>query len=190
MLFGEHLVVVRGGGDLATGSVFRLHKAGFPVLVLELEQPLAIRRTVALASAVLEDRALIEDLDAMRIDDIEEAVLLGDRIVLMREGKIVQVGPPEELWRNPGHQFVRDFFGDEFGLRILSRHRVADLTLGPPPARDVPTVSQETNLRDVLAVMVTHTTDSVAVVDRRREKEGVVGSLTFREVISQIRKTT
>ena len=74
MLFGEHLVVIRGGGDLATGTVFRLRKAGFPVLVLELEQPLAIRRTVAVASAVLEERALIEDLDAMRIDDIEEAL--------------------------------------------------------------------------------------------------------------------
>jgi len=74
MLFGDRLVVVRGGGDLATGTVFRLRRAGFPVVVLELDQPLAIRRTVAVASAVLEGRALIEDLDAIRIDDIEEAV--------------------------------------------------------------------------------------------------------------------
>lgn len=74
MLFKEHLVVVRGGGDLATGTVFRLRRAGFPVLVLELEQPLSIRRTVAVASAVIEDRALIEDLDAIRVDDIDEAL--------------------------------------------------------------------------------------------------------------------
>ncbi|MDJ0923652.1 MAG: selenium-dependent molybdenum cofactor biosynthesis protein YqeB [Acidimicrobiia bacterium] len=74
MLFGDHLVVVRGGGDLATGTVFRLQKAGFPVLVLELEQPLAIRRTVAVASAVIEGRALIEDLDAILIEDIDEAL--------------------------------------------------------------------------------------------------------------------
>ena len=74
MIFGDRLVVVRGGGDLATGVVYRLRQAGFPILVLELEQPLAIRRTVAVASAVLEDRALIEDIDAMRIDDIEEAL--------------------------------------------------------------------------------------------------------------------
>lgn len=74
MLFQDHLVVVRGGGDLATGTIFRLRRAGFPVLVLELDKPLAIRRTVAVASAVLEDRALIEDLDAMRIDDIDEAL--------------------------------------------------------------------------------------------------------------------
>lgn len=74
MIFGDHLIVIRGGGDLATGAVHRLRQAGFPILVLELEQPLAIRRTVAVASAVLEGRALIEDIDAMRIDDIEEAM--------------------------------------------------------------------------------------------------------------------
>ncbi len=74
MLFSDHLVVVRGGGDLATGVIYRLRQAGFPILVLELEQPLSIRRTVAVASAVLEDRALIEDLDAMKVDDIEEAL--------------------------------------------------------------------------------------------------------------------
>ncbi|MDJ0664948.1 MAG: selenium-dependent molybdenum cofactor biosynthesis protein YqeB [Acidimicrobiia bacterium] len=74
MLFADHLVVVRGGGDLATGAIHRLRQAGFPILVLELEQPLAIRRTVSVASAVLEERALIEDIDAMRVDDIEEAV--------------------------------------------------------------------------------------------------------------------
>ncbi|MCP3998476.1 MAG: EF2563 family selenium-dependent molybdenum hydroxylase system protein [bacterium] len=73
-MFADHLVVVRGGGDLATGAIYRLRHAGFPILALELEQPLAIRRTVAVASAVIEGRALIEDIDAMRIDDIEEAL--------------------------------------------------------------------------------------------------------------------
>lgn len=74
MLFGDHLVVVRGGGDLATGAIYRLRRAGFPVLVLELPKPLAIRRTVAVASAVIEGRALIEDLDAILVDDLDEAV--------------------------------------------------------------------------------------------------------------------
>jgi len=74
MLFGDHLVVVRGGGDLATGTVYRLQHAGFPILVLELEQPLAIRRTVAVSSAVLEGRALIEDLDAILAKDVDEAM--------------------------------------------------------------------------------------------------------------------
>jgi len=74
MLFADHLIVVRGGGDLATGTVFRLRRAGFPIVVLELQQPLSIRRTVAVASAVLEGRALIEDLDAILVADIDEAL--------------------------------------------------------------------------------------------------------------------
>ena len=74
MLFSEHLVIVRGGGDLATGVVYRLRKAGFQVLVLELAAPLAIRLPVSVASAVSEDRVMVEDLEAIRIHDIDRAV--------------------------------------------------------------------------------------------------------------------
>lgn len=62
MLFHNHLIVIRGGGDLATGVAYRLHKAGFPLIVLELARPLVIRRKVALATAVLEGSIQIEDL--------------------------------------------------------------------------------------------------------------------------------
>ena len=62
MLFHDHLVILRGGGDLATGVAYRLHKAGFPLIVLELERPFVIRRRVALATAVLENEVHIGDL--------------------------------------------------------------------------------------------------------------------------------
>ncbi len=121
--------------------------------------------------------------------DIEEAVLLGHRIVLMREGRIADVGAPEDLWRKPAQQFSRDFFGDEFGLRILSRHRVADLTLGPPPHHEGPRVRLDTNLRDVLAIMVTESVDVVAVVGPD-DGEPPIGSLTFCDVVTQVRANT
>lgn len=73
MLFSDVLVVVRGGGDLATGVVYRLAKAGFPVIVLELPQPLAIRRAVSLASAVFEGAVDIEGLAGRRVDDPAQA---------------------------------------------------------------------------------------------------------------------
>ena len=72
MLFAEHLVVVRGGGDLATGVVYRLAKAGFPVLVLELSAPLAIRRPVSVASAVSEGRMTVEGLEAVLVQDVAD----------------------------------------------------------------------------------------------------------------------
>lgn len=74
MLFAEHLVVVRGGGDLATGAVHRLMTAGFPVIVLELEQPMALRRTVSVASAVLEGEATVEGIEAVLVDSAPAAV--------------------------------------------------------------------------------------------------------------------
>ncbi|MFV1963222.1 MAG: xanthine dehydrogenase, partial [Acidimicrobiia bacterium] len=66
MLFGDQLAVVRGGGDLASGVVYQLHQAGFPVVVLELDHPLAIRRKVAFASAVSEGRIEIEGIRGQR----------------------------------------------------------------------------------------------------------------------------
>lgn len=64
MNFKQHLVIVRGGGDLATGVVYRLHRAGFPVVVTELQRPLVVRRQVALATAVLEGHIHVETLHA------------------------------------------------------------------------------------------------------------------------------
>ena len=43
----KDLIVVRGGGDLATGTIYKLRKCGFPVLILETAAPSAIRRNVA-----------------------------------------------------------------------------------------------------------------------------------------------
>ncbi len=74
MLFQNHLVVIRGGGDLATGVAYRLYKAGFPLIVLELARPLVIRRKVALATAVLEGEIQIEDVHG-RLAATPEAAL-------------------------------------------------------------------------------------------------------------------
>jgi xanthine dehydrogenase accessory factor len=76
MLFPNHLVLLRGGGDLATGVAYRLHKAGFPIIVLELPRPLVVRRRVALATAVLEGEITVEDLRAVRVETPGEALTL------------------------------------------------------------------------------------------------------------------
>lgn len=73
-LFSECLVVLRGGGDLATGVAFRLHRAGFPVLVLELARPLVVRRRVALAAAVAEGSVTVEELRGQRVTSVAEAL--------------------------------------------------------------------------------------------------------------------
>lgn len=64
----KDLIVVRGAGDLATGTIHRLKKAGFRLLVLEAENPAAIRRQVALSEAVYAGSARVEDVEAVRMD--------------------------------------------------------------------------------------------------------------------------
>ena len=64
----KDLIVVRGAGDLATGTIHRLKKAGFRLLVLEAEHPAAIRRQVALSEAVYVGSARVEDVEAVRMD--------------------------------------------------------------------------------------------------------------------------
>lgn len=64
----KDLIVVRGAGDLATGTIHRLKKAGFRLLVLEAEHPAAIRRHVALSEAVYAGSARVEDVEAVRMD--------------------------------------------------------------------------------------------------------------------------
>ena len=70
----DALIIVRGGGDLATGTIHRLWSAGLRVLVLETTQPAAIRRQVALCEAVYEGEATVEELRAVRIEALEQAL--------------------------------------------------------------------------------------------------------------------
>jgi len=76
MLFPDDLVVLRGGGDLATGVAYRLHQAGFPLAVLELARPLVLRRRVALATAVLEGTVDVEGLAGRQVGSWSEAMAL------------------------------------------------------------------------------------------------------------------
>jgi osmoprotectant transport system ATP-binding protein len=68
--------------------------------------------------------------------DINEAFLLGDRIILMRDGHIEQDGTPADLLRNPATDFVREFIGDEFALQALEHTYIAELA--KPLPTDVP----------------------------------------------------
>lgn len=67
MLFPTTLCIVRGGGDLATGVIYRLQRAGLPVIVLELERPRVVRRLVSVAQAMFSGETSVGDLAARRM---------------------------------------------------------------------------------------------------------------------------
>lgn len=65
-------IIIRGGGDLATGVVQKFYRSGFHILVLETEKPTAIRRTVALSDAVYNGEKTVEDVPCKRIFSLDE----------------------------------------------------------------------------------------------------------------------
>ncbi|MGX7263068.1 selenium-dependent molybdenum cofactor biosynthesis protein YqeB [Enterococcus crotali] len=64
------IIAVRGGGDLATGVIQKLVHAGFKVVILETAKPLAIRRTVALCTAVFQKTQQVEDIKAVLVSSV------------------------------------------------------------------------------------------------------------------------
>jgi len=78
----NEIVVIRGGGDLATGVVQKFHRAGFNVLILEVQTPTAIRRGAALCEAVYNENAKVEDIKCSRIFSLEETELCWENGVI------------------------------------------------------------------------------------------------------------
>lgn len=92
-------IIVRGGGDLATGVIHRLWRAGFTPLVLECTRPAAIRRQVALCEAVYTGSATVEGMTGVLINSLSEAVAIwqaGKVPVLVDEaGDCIKVLQPD-----------------------------------------------------------------------------------------------
>ena len=77
------LVVVRGAGDLATGCIIRLVRAGFRVVALAVPAPSAIRRTVSLSEAMYDGTACVEGVQAQRCETVPERWASGDPVPLL-----------------------------------------------------------------------------------------------------------
>ncbi|NLC64007.1 MAG: EF2563 family selenium-dependent molybdenum hydroxylase system protein [Thermoanaerobacterales bacterium] len=92
------IAIVRGGGDLATGIIYRLWKVGFKVLCLEVEKPLVIRRTVSAAQAIYEGSYTIEDMCVKHIDTVSqftESQCKDPCIIIDPQGKSIPKLRPE-----------------------------------------------------------------------------------------------
>ena len=70
----RRLVVVRGAGDLATGTIIRLHNAGYHCIALEIPNPTVIRRTVSFADVVYEGTKTVEGVECRLAKDIDDAL--------------------------------------------------------------------------------------------------------------------
>lgn len=102
-------VIVRGGGDLASGVVLRLHRAGLRTVVTELPQPLVVRRKVAFAEAVFQGECRVEEVPAQRVETLAQV------LSVTQQGAIPVLVDPE------AHivQRLREYFGGNTPLVLV-----------------------------------------------------------------------
>ncbi len=84
-------VLIRGAGDLASGVAHRLFMSGFKIVMLELPQPLVVRRTVSFASAVYAKKMTVENVEAVLCNSYEDVEVVNN------ENKIALLIDPEAL---------------------------------------------------------------------------------------------
>ena len=75
-------ILIRGGGDLASGVAMRLYKAGFRVYITELPEPMVVRRAVSFAEAVFRGELTVEGISARLAEDRGEASVLAERGII------------------------------------------------------------------------------------------------------------
>lgn len=78
-------VLIRGGGDLASGVAARLHRVGCQVLVTELPQPQVVRRLVSFAQAVFTGEVQVEEIQSALVSSLSEAqrIMDADQVAVM-----------------------------------------------------------------------------------------------------------
>lgn len=102
--------------------------------------------------------------------DMDEAIKLADRIVIMRDGKIVQQGTPDEILLNPADEFVENFIGKD---RLLQA-RQSIQTVGQIMLHNPITIHKDGLLSEAIQLMKKRRVDSLLVVDGDHELKGVL----------------
>jgi osmoprotectant transport system ATP-binding protein len=106
--------------------------------------------------------------------DIDEAIKMGDRIAIMRDGHLIQWGTADELLASPADDFVASFVGADRGLKRLSVWTLRDIELDPAPGAGGPSVGIGSSLRDALSLMLTEGVTQLDVTDDEGRPAGRV----------------
>lgn len=102
--------------------------------------------------------------------DMDEAIKLADRIVIMKDGKIVQMGTPDEILRDPANEFVEDFIGKDRLLQAQQRIQTVGQIMNPNPV----SFKTEGTLSQAVQLMRERRVDSLLVVDENNVLKGLL----------------
>lgn len=101
--------------------------------------------------------------------DIDEAVKMGDRIAIFRDGKLVQCSTPDDLLAAPKDAFVESFLGSDRALKRLNLVRVSEVMLA-----NTPVLRQDDSLERALGVMDEHSYIAMTLVNSANQPIGMV----------------
>ena len=177
------------GGERQRAGVARALAAEPPVMLMD--EPFGA------VDPIVRDRLQTELLRIQRelgttivfvTHDIDEAIRLGDRVAIMRDGRLIQYAPPGELLAHPADDFVAQFTGADRGLKRLELLTVGGADVDPSVIREkvdpnAPVLRPSMTLRQALALMLQNDAQLGVVVDGDR----YLGILTLAKIGKMIR---
>jgi glycine betaine/L-proline transport ATP binding subunit len=111
--------------------------------------------------------------------DIDEALKMGDKIVVMRDGRVVQFGSPNEILSNPADEFVSELIGGNSNLKMMNLMKCKDIM------RLIPNVDSRESSKAALKIANEHDVKNLLVTDHGQKLLGYVsyGSLASNDTV-------
>ncbi|MFE5429335.1 betaine/proline/choline family ABC transporter ATP-binding protein [Peribacillus simplex] len=169
------------GGQQQRIGVLRALASNPPLILMD--EPFGALDPITRDSLQEEFKNLQRTLDKTIVfvtHDMDEAIKLADRIVILKAGEIVQVGTPDEILRNPANEFVEEFIGKDRLLQTRPNVKLVEQIMSRNPI----SITEEKSLTDAITIMREKRVDSLLVVDEQNVLKGFVDV----ETISEYRK--
>ena len=156
--------------------------------VLLMDEPFGALDPVTRAALQLEMKRVHEvsgKTIVLVTHDIDEALLLASKVVVLDRGRVVQVGSPLELLSKPANDFVADFIGRaDRGIKLLSLRAIEPYVGSAPAAPDAPSIAINATVREAVSCMAAA---GVAVLGVRNSDGRVVGSVQAADLLLPVR---
>ena len=153
------------GGQRQRVGVARALAADPPVMLMD--EPFGAVDPVVRARLQREFAEILRRLGKtviMVTHDIDEAIRMGDRVAIMRDGSLVQYDTPDRLLSGPVNAFVADFVGADRALKRLSLLTAGEVASGGAPSPTAPTIDTGASLQAALSAMLAAGSEVIAVV--------------------------
>ena len=184
---GKRYPAQLSGGQRQRVGLARALAADPPVLLMD--EPFGALDPITRARLQQEVRRLHREVAKTVIfvtHDIDEAIMMGDRIAILREGgTLAQYDTPDAILAHPADTFVEQFIGEDRALRRLALRRVGDVPLGPVQGQtpDMPRVAVTTTVRNALSLMVGSGCGEVLVIGDDGQPTGVLALARVEELL-------